>query len=356
MSTLPVTRYHPLLVAVHWGLAVLIIADLAIGSQVLVHIPNDVARKIEGLRAHMSGGIVILALMLLRLVVRLRAAVPAKATAGNALLDRLAWVSHRALYVAIFGMILSGLAMALQANLFDVVLFGHGQLPESFWIYPFRGIHYFFSRLLMALIALHFAGALYHTVLRRDRLLARMWFGRRFENSGTALAGTRTRGDRFWQYAPWIARVILAAPTLLFTQIGVKYLTMPQQVAAGSQMTLGSPAAVTDMRAFGAIFLGLAIACLWSLLSTRRLLSGLTLTAIVVGCVTAARLVGIALDGAAHESIFKLVPEVVLVSLSLVGIGIERRRRRYLADADDRRRAPDELLADLRRLRSARAA
>ena len=135
-----------------------------------------------------------------------------------------------------------------------------------------------------------------------------------------------------------------------------KYLTMPQQVAAGSQMTLGSPAAVTDMRAFGAIFLGLAIACLWSLLSTRRLLSGLTLTAIVVGCVTAARLVGIALDGAAHESIFKLVPEVVLVSLSLVGIGIERLRRRYLADADDRRRAPDDLLSDLRRLRSAHAA
>jgi len=50
------------------------------------------------------------------------------------------------------------------------------------------------------------------------------------------------------------------------------------------------------------------------------------------------------------------VPEVVLVSLSLVGIGIERRRRRYLADADDRRRAPDDLLSDLRRLRSAHAA
>ena len=131
---------------------------------------------------------------------------------------------------------------------------------------------------------------------------------------------------------------------------------MPQQIAAGSQMTLGSPAAVTDMRAFGAIFLGLAIACLWSLLSTRRLLSGLTLTALVVGCVTAARLAGIALDGAAHESLFKLVPEVVLVSLALVGIGIERRRLRHLADADDRRADSDDLLSDLRRLLSIRAA
>jgi hypothetical protein len=35
------------------------------------------------------------------------------------------------------------------------------------------------SRMLMALIALHILGALYHTLLRKDGLLRRMWFGRR---------------------------------------------------------------------------------------------------------------------------------------------------------------------------------
>jgi len=333
MSTLQVTRYHPLLVALHWGLAILIIADLTIGSQVLVNIPSNSATKIEGLRAHMSAGIVILALMLVRLTVRLRAAAPEEATAGNPFLDRLAWLSHRALYVAIFGMIISGLTMGLQAHIPDVVFFGRGQLPESFWIYPTRGIHYFFSRLLMALIALHIAGALYHTFLRRDGLLRRMWFGRRFQGREVEAASAAASGGGFWRHAPWIERIILGAPTLLFILIGSKYMSTPLEVAAQSNMALGSPAAVTDMRAFGAIFLGVAIAALLSLFSTRRLLAGLTLAAIVVGCATAARVLGILVDGVAPESVFKLVPEVVLLSLLVLGIAIERRRRRHLGEA-----------------------
>ncbi len=328
MNTQSVTRYHPLLVAVHWALAILIIADLAIGSQVLVHIPNDAAMKIDGLRAHMSGGIVILALMLVRVAVRLRASAPAKATAGNAVLDRLAWISHRALYVAVFGMIASGLAMALAAHLAEIVFQGHGQLPDSFWIYPPRAIHFFFSRLLMALIGLHFAGALYHTFFRRDRLLRRMWFGRRGEKNATGHAANPTPRRRFARFAPWIARAMLIPPMLLFLQIGAKYVSMPEQIAARSEMVLGSPAAVTDMRAFGAIFLALGIATLLSLLATRRLLSGLLLVAVVIGCATAARVLGIVVDGMAPESGFKLVAELVLLALSLVGIAIEKRRRR----------------------------
>ncbi len=327
MNMQSVTRYHPLLVAVHWALAILIIADLAIGSLVLVHIPNDAARKIDGLRAHMSGGIVILALMLLRVAVRLRASAPAKATAGNALLDRLAWISHRALYVAIFGMIASGLATAFAAHLPEIVFQGRGPLPESFWIYPSRAIHYFFSRLLIALIGLHIAGALYHTLFRRDRLLNRMWFGRRGEKSVTGHAAMNPRRG-FARLAPWIARAILILPMLLFLQIGAKYVSMPQQIAARSEMVLGSPAAVTDMRAFGAIFLALGIATLLSLLATRRLLPGLLLVTVVIGCATAARVLGIVLDGMAPESGFKLVAELVLLALSLVGIAIEKRRRR----------------------------
>jgi cytochrome b561 len=59
-------------------------------------------------------------------------------------------------------------------------VFGGGTLPADFWIYPIRSIHYLFSRMLMVLIALHVAGALYHTLLLRDGLLRRMFFGRRF--------------------------------------------------------------------------------------------------------------------------------------------------------------------------------
>src|SRR5690242_14566282 len=103
----------------------------------------------------MGGGTLIVLLMLIRLLVRARTAHPPEATARDRRLDRLAWLSHCLLYVAVFGMGASGLIMALQAGLPSIVLGGHGALPADFWVYPVRAVHYALSRLLMALIALH---------------------------------------------------------------------------------------------------------------------------------------------------------------------------------------------------------
>jgi uncharacterized protein DUF4345 len=139
-----------------------------------------------------------------------------------------------------------------------------------------------------------------------------------------AAAGSGT----FWRYAPWLARLCLAAPTLLFLRIGWKYLSAPAEVAAGSQMVLGSPAAVTDMRAFGAIFLAIAVIAFVSLASTRRLLTGLTIVTVVVGFATAARALGMIADGATPETVFKLIAELVLLALALAGTGLELRRQR----------------------------
>src|SRR5262249_37691270 len=135
--------------------------------------------KLDMLQTHMSAGTAILALMLLRLVVRSRSAHPPTPSAGNPWLDRLAWLSHRLLYIAVFGQIASGLIMAYQTHLLNVRFRHRGALPADFWAFPIRAVHYGFSRLLMALIALHVAGALYHTFIVKDRLLSRMGFGRR---------------------------------------------------------------------------------------------------------------------------------------------------------------------------------
>lgn len=178
VSMTEVSRYHPLLVALHWFLAALVIAALALGVLVMIRIPNTDPMKIEALRPHMIGGTVILVLMLVRLVVRVRSRHPAPPSTGNRMLDWLAWGSHRLLYVAVLGQAGSGLALALQSGLPGIV-FGGGSLPPDFWIYPLRTVHYLFSRLLMALIALHVAGALYHTLVLRDGLMRRMLFGRR---------------------------------------------------------------------------------------------------------------------------------------------------------------------------------
>lgn len=328
MRSSPVTRYHPALVALHWALAVLILFDLGIASLVLVHIPNDAPMKIEGLRSHMIGGLLILTFMLVRLAIRTGTAKPAEAPTGSAFLDGVAWWSHRLLYVTVFGMIASGLIMGLQAHVPDVVFFGRGHLPADFWVYPLRSVHYVLSRLLMALIGLHICGALYHVIVRRDRLFHRMWFGHRH---GDATVAGPALTDRLWNYAVWFNRVILALPLILFVLIGMKYIGTPKQVADGSAIVLGSPAAVTDMRASGALFLGFAALIAVSLLSGRRILSGLGLVAVIVSFVTAARVLGIFVDGAAAESIFKLRAEIVLLTLTTVGILVEVGRRRHLA-------------------------
>jgi cytochrome b561 len=180
-----VSRYHPALVVLHWALAFLIIAALALGALVMVKIPNASPMKLEALRSHMFGGMAIMVLMLLRLLLRTQTAHPAPANVGHPWLNRLAWASHRLFYVTVVAMAGSGIIMALQTGLFDTVFAGHGSVPADFWAFPIRWVHYLLSRILMALIAIHVVAALYHTAVLRDGLLGRMFFGRRTITSGS---------------------------------------------------------------------------------------------------------------------------------------------------------------------------
>ncbi|HKX09330.1 MAG TPA: cytochrome b/b6 domain-containing protein [Stellaceae bacterium] len=186
-----VTRYQPLLVVMHWLLAIMLPIALVGGAFVLVEIPNTDPAKVGALRQHMMGGMLLLVLTLIRLVVRVRTAHPARASTGSSALDRVAWLSHRLLYVLVLAQASSGLYMALQASLPDVVFRGHGALPADFWVFPMRSVHYVISRLLMAVIALHVTGALYHTLILRDHLLRRMWFGKRVWTPHDSVAPAR---------------------------------------------------------------------------------------------------------------------------------------------------------------------
>jgi cytochrome b561 len=174
-----VSRYHWTLVLLHWSVAGLVLLALALGALALVRIPNADPMKVEALRTHMTGGLAILALMLVRLLVRARSARPEAAATGHRWLDRLAWLSHRALYVTVIAMALAGLTMGIETGVVALLVGGHPPIPDDFWIYPIRSVHYAISRVLMGLIVLHVSGAAYHTFIRRDGLLGRMWFGRR---------------------------------------------------------------------------------------------------------------------------------------------------------------------------------
>ena len=174
------TRYHPLLVALHWLLALLLIVALAGGMLQLQHIPNSSPAKIDALRGHMIMGVSILVLTLVRLVVRHFTARPAPASTGRPFMDRLGRAAHVLLYVLVILMAASGFATALQAGLPDIVFGGSGApLPANFAAYAPRAVHGVIGVLLTGLVALHALAALYHQFVLRDGLLARMGFGRR---------------------------------------------------------------------------------------------------------------------------------------------------------------------------------
>lgn len=171
-------RYHPVLVALHWLLAVFLIGALVAGRFVLDPLPNSDPAKLTSFAMHMGLGGVILILMLVRLVVRLTTAHPAPARTGRALADRLAPLVHWALYAAVIGMAVAGAVLSRQSGLPDAV-FGDGPMPPDFSGIAARGVHGALSVVLMLLIALHVGAALWHQFVRRDGLMARMWFGSR---------------------------------------------------------------------------------------------------------------------------------------------------------------------------------
>jgi cytochrome b561 len=172
-------RYHPAQVVLHWLSAVLVIAAWVIGAFVFERISSaETAQKLLALRIHMTTGLTIALVVALRLALRFALESPPRATSGNALLDRIAPVVHAALYVAALSMAASGLALAVQAGLPAIVFGGADRpLPANLHKLAAREVHEVIGTILISLVALHAAAALYHHFVRRDGLLARMWFG-----------------------------------------------------------------------------------------------------------------------------------------------------------------------------------
>jgi cytochrome b561 len=179
----PALRYHKLLMTLHWLLAVLIVAALALGFFGLAPTPNADPGKTDILRVHMAGGMLILALMVVRFIVRVRTARPEEARTGHPLLDRIAPVVHYGFYVVVLVMVGTGYTTAILAGLPAIVFGGSGdKLPPSFALYPSWVAHVYLALLLVGLIVLHVLAALYHHFVRKDGLLRRMLFGRRVAN------------------------------------------------------------------------------------------------------------------------------------------------------------------------------
>jgi cytochrome b561 len=157
----------------------MLVLALVAGGVLLEGTPNSDPAKLDSLRAHMTLGGAILVLMLIRLAVRAFTRTPAPANPEGSVPALVARLTHWGLYAVAIAMAASGVALSVAAGLPGIVFGGEGALPPDFSAYAPRAVHGAIAKVLMALIALHVAAALWHAAVKRDGLMARMWFGPR---------------------------------------------------------------------------------------------------------------------------------------------------------------------------------
>lgn len=166
-------RYHPLLVILHWLIALLVFGALAAGI-FLKGLPNTPS-KLAPLSIHMTLGTLILFLMIARLFTRYMTQRPAAVDSSSPLLNKLAGFVHALLYVAVIAMAVAGMGIASQAGLNTP----GASLPADFFAFPARYGHKYVGIFLLVLIGVHVAAWAYHQFIKKDKLISRMGFGKR---------------------------------------------------------------------------------------------------------------------------------------------------------------------------------
>lgn len=171
----------------HWLMAIMILAMVFIGIGMVSTVSD---RHTWLLALHKPLGVTILALVCIRLVIRLRNP-PPPLPADLPRMQRLAAIaSHWLLYALMFALPLVGWMM-LSAGGYPVSLGGGLQLPaiapvDATWFAVLRWSHRALAYLLFGVFLLHFAAALYHGLIRRDGVLRSMLGRKREEASTTA--------------------------------------------------------------------------------------------------------------------------------------------------------------------------
>lgn len=169
------TRYGRVAIIIHWSSAAAVILAFAAGFTAANIVPPE--REAPVLVAHVTLGIIVFALTLLRIVWWTVADRHPKAPEDQPMWQvRTAQVVHAGLYVLLVLMATSGIVTLLLSGAVPTILSG-GPVPDFSELVP-RVAHGIMSRILLVLFCVHVGAAIYHQAVRRDHLLARMGVGR----------------------------------------------------------------------------------------------------------------------------------------------------------------------------------
>lgn len=179
MTSTPPLRYTPTAIALHWLLALAIVAAFGLGLYV-----DDLPispQRIKLISWHKWAGVTILVLSALRLLWRLTHRPPPDLPMP-AWQQRAAHAAHHALYVLFFAVPLAGWAYSSAAG-FPIVWFGVLPLPDLLPVdkalaQSIKPVHATLAWALAVVVVLHVAAALKHHFIDRDGLLDRMRPGR----------------------------------------------------------------------------------------------------------------------------------------------------------------------------------
>src|SRR6478736_9146629 len=161
----------------HWVLAAAIIGMMGLGWW-MNHVPARPDRFLYR-SIHADIGYVVLVLMIARLVWRIRNPTPAQPADSRPWQKIAAGISHAALYLATIVVVMLGWAHSGAHTPDYSSFFGWFQVPqftapdrEAARTYEDR--HILVAYVLLALIAIHVAAAIWHHYIRRNRVVARM--------------------------------------------------------------------------------------------------------------------------------------------------------------------------------------
>ena len=169
------TQYGSVAIAIHWASALAVILTWIAGFVVANTLPDGQGAPI--LLAHITLGLIVFALTLLRIVWWLVADKHPKAPAGEPTWQvRAAQAVHLGLYVLLILMASSGIVTLILSGAVPTLLAG-GPVPDFSELIP-RVAHGIMARILLVLFVGHVGAALWHQFVRHDHLLARMGLGR----------------------------------------------------------------------------------------------------------------------------------------------------------------------------------